>query len=54
MCRGRLRNAWTALALGLLAWTVGEILWAYQEIILGQIAFPDRRRVLPDLPGRCG
>ncbi len=38
--RGRLRNAWTALALGLLAWTVGEILWAYQEIILGQIAFP--------------
>lgn len=38
--RGRSRGAWSALALGLLAWTIGEILWAYWEIVLGEVAFP--------------
>lgn len=37
---GRLRAAWTALSLGLGAWTIGEIIWARDELALGKIPFP--------------
>ena len=37
---GRLRAAWTALSLALTAWTVGEIIWTYDELVLGGIPFP--------------
>lgn len=38
--RGRLRAAWTALTIGLSGWFVGEVLWGYYEIALGQDPFP--------------
>lgn len=38
--RGRLRVGWSALATGLLAWTVAEMLWTYQVIAAGAPAFP--------------
>ncbi|MGI9125964.1 MAG: putative bifunctional diguanylate cyclase/phosphodiesterase, partial [Mycobacterium sp.] len=36
----RLRAGWIALSAALTAWTVGEILWFYDDIILGEIPFP--------------
>ena len=37
---GRLRVGWWALAAGLLAWTLGEIVWSYQDIVLRRPMFP--------------
>ena len=37
---GRLRAGWTALSLALAAWTVGEVVWSYSELVRGEIPFP--------------
>lgn len=37
---GRLRAAWIAMAIGLLGWAVGDILWAYYELALDEVPFP--------------
>lgn len=36
---GRLRAAWTVLATGLVCWVIGEVLWAYREIVEGRTAY---------------
>ncbi|MDO3639951.1 putative bifunctional diguanylate cyclase/phosphodiesterase [Mycolicibacterium arseniciresistens] len=38
--RGRQRAAWLALTVGLLGWTVGEVLWSYYELLLDRSPFP--------------
>ncbi|AQT80608.1 GGDEF-domain containing protein [Mycolicibacterium litorale] len=37
---GRLRVSWLALAVGLLGWTAGEIIWAVYEVGLHEAPFP--------------
>ena len=37
---GRLRAAWIAMAIGLLGWALGDILWAYYELALEEVPFP--------------
>jgi len=37
---GRLRAAWTAMAVGLLGWAIGDMLWAYYELALDEVPFP--------------
>ena len=37
---GRIRVAWTALAIGLAGWVVGEIIWTYYEAVAHQDPFP--------------
>jgi diguanylate cyclase (GGDEF)-like protein len=37
---GRLRLAWLSMTIGLLGWTVGEIIWMYDEIQLHEVPFP--------------
>lgn len=38
--RGRLRMGWSALAVGVLAWAVGEAIWSYQTVVLRRPVFP--------------
>ncbi|MGV0992781.1 MAG: putative bifunctional diguanylate cyclase/phosphodiesterase [Mycobacterium sp.] len=38
--RGRLRAAWTAMAVGLAGWAVGDLIWAYYELVLHEYPFP--------------
>lgn len=38
--QGRLRAAWAALAAGITAWEIGEVIWTYDETILGQSHVP--------------
>lgn len=38
--QGRLRAAWAALTVGLLGWAVGDAIWAYHELVLGEFPFP--------------
>lgn len=37
---GRLRAAWIAMAIGLVGWAVGDILWAYYELSADEVPFP--------------
>lgn len=37
---GRLRAAWIAMAIGLAGWAIGDILWAYYELVLDEVPFP--------------
>ncbi|MCU1588349.1 MAG: hypothetical protein JWN31_1842, partial [Frankiales bacterium] len=37
---GRLRSAWSALAIACLAWAVGEAIWSYYDLVLGDNPFP--------------
>lgn len=37
---GRLRAAWIAMAIGLLGWAIGDMLWAYYELALDEVPFP--------------
>ena len=38
--RGRQRAAWLSLTVGLIGWTVGEVLWSYFELGVGRSPFP--------------
>lgn len=38
--RGRTRAAWAALAFGLAAYAVGQVIWTYRELVVGQNPFP--------------
>ena len=38
--RGRQRVAWVALAIGLTGWALGEIIWAYYDLVLHADPFP--------------
>jgi len=38
--RGRIRLAWLALTVGLVAWAVGEAIWTYYEVVLKESPFP--------------
>lgn len=38
--RGRLRAAWAALTLALLAWGLGQLIWTVDDVILHQWPFP--------------
>ncbi|AQT80609.1 GGDEF-domain containing protein [Mycolicibacterium litorale] len=38
--RGRPRAAWAALTFGLAAYTVGQVIWTYRELIVGANPFP--------------
>ncbi|GAY16857.1 bifunctional diguanylate cyclase/phosphodiesterase [Mycobacterium sp. shizuoka-1] len=37
---GRLRAAWVAITIGMVGWALGEMLWAYYELALGEAPFP--------------
>ncbi|WP_167107231.1 bifunctional diguanylate cyclase/phosphodiesterase [Mycobacterium sp. DL592] len=37
---GRLRVAWIAMAVGLLGWALGDILWTYYELAVDEVPFP--------------
>lgn len=37
---GRLRLAWVAMTVGLVAWGIGETFWTYHEVVLGRVPFP--------------
>ncbi len=37
---GRLQSGWTVFSLALFAWTVGEVLWTIDELVLHKSAFP--------------
>jgi len=39
--QGRLRRGWLLLGAGMLSWSLGELIWAYYEIVLGHaVPFP--------------
>jgi len=38
--RGRTRAAWSCLAAALVAWTVAELLWTYDEVVRRGVPFP--------------
>lgn len=38
--QGRLRAGWSCLAAGLTVWTVAEVLWTYDELVLREVPFP--------------
>jgi diguanylate cyclase (GGDEF)-like protein len=38
--RGRLRLAWVAMTVGLVAWGIGEAIWTHYELVLEQVPFP--------------
>ncbi|WP_231748801.1 bifunctional diguanylate cyclase/phosphodiesterase [Mycobacterium sp. M26] len=38
--QGRLRRAWLAITVGLVAWGIGEAIWTYYELVLDQVPFP--------------
>jgi serine phosphatase RsbU (regulator of sigma subunit) len=38
--RGRLRSAWTAMAIGFASWLLGEVLWAYYHWSAAEAPFP--------------
>jgi diguanylate cyclase (GGDEF)-like protein len=37
---GRLRAAWIAMAIGMVGWALGEILWTYYDLALSEAPFP--------------
>ncbi|MGV1006542.1 MAG: putative bifunctional diguanylate cyclase/phosphodiesterase [Candidatus Nanopelagicales bacterium] len=37
---GRVRAAWTALAVGVLGWAIGDAMWIYYELVLHRDPFP--------------
>lgn len=37
---GRLRLAWTAMTVGVVAWGIGEAIWTHYELVLNQVPFP--------------
>ena len=38
--QGRLRSAWGALVLGLVAWNIGQVIWTYDEVVRQETPFP--------------
>jgi diguanylate cyclase (GGDEF)-like protein len=38
--QGRIRLAWLALTVGLVAWAIGEAIWTYYEVVLKETPFP--------------
>lgn len=38
--RGRMRLAWLSIAIGLLGWGLGEVIWMYYELHLPEVPFP--------------
>lgn len=41
--QGRLRTAWLAMTIGFVCWLLGEVLWAYDTMIVGQVPSPSWR-----------
>lgn len=38
--RGRLRMAWVAMTVALVAWGIGEAIWTYYELVLNEVPYP--------------
>ena len=38
--QGRLRLAWTAMTVGVVAWGIGEAIWTHYELVLNEVPFP--------------